>query len=226
MNPWQNPSIELFGLRVDEPVTVITDVLVAAMGFIAYLNTASVTNNRSFTLYRYFFLFTAISTFVAAFVGHAFAYYIGFEYRMIGWVFGIIGVAFAQFAALYHTKESIGQKIFSVVKIISIVEIPVIAVILATKRTFTVVEIQAAFGLVIVVTVLESIHYSKTKSVFSLNMMFGIGLTVAAVVCHVGKLAISKWFNHMDLGHILMFLSLYVMYKGLKSEQKLNLVYT
>ena len=55
-----------------------------------------------------------------------------------------------------------------------------------------------------------------------MGLIIGIGITVLAVVSHVAKLAISNWFNHMDLGHVLMAISLYVMYRGLQSEQKLN----
>jgi hypothetical protein len=53
-------------------------------------------------------------------------------------------------------------------------------------------------------------------------MMMGVVLTVLAVVSHVGKLAISEWFNHMDLGHVLMALALYTMYTGIQKERIIN----
>lgn len=222
MIPFQNPSIELFGLRVDEPITWLTDMLVAAVGFMAFFKTASGSNSRAIQLYRYFFLFTAISTFVAGFIGHAFAYRVGFEYRMIGWVFGVAGIAFAQFAALYHTQVTIGEKKFAWLRIGNGIELAAIIIVLALYRLFAIVEIQAAIGLVLVVTILEAIHYSKTRSALSIQMIYGVGITVLAVIAHVGKLAISNWFNHMDLGHVLMATSLFVMYKGLRAEQHLN----
>lgn len=226
MIPFQNPSIELFGLRVDEPITWLTDMLVAGIGFMAFLKTASKTNSHAIQLYRYFFLFTAISTFVAGFIGHAFAYRVGFEYRMIGWVFGVASIAFAQFAALYHTRTSIGENFFVLLKIVNGIELAIIIIVLALFRLFVIVEIQAAIGLVLVVTILEAIHYTKTRSRLSIQMVYGVGITVLAVIAHVGKLAISSWFNHMDLGHVLMAASLFVMYKGLKAEQQLNPVTT
>lgn len=222
MIPFQNPSIEILGIRVDEPVTTVTDFIVALIGFMAYFKTVSGTNSRSVQLYRFFFLFTAISTLVAGLIGHAFAYYVGFEWRMVGWLFGIAGVTFAQYGALHHTRKSIGQSIFSTLKMVFILELIVIAFVLAMYRSFAVVEIQAAVGLVLIVATLEAIHYSKTRSEFSIKLMFGIGLTILAVICHVGKLAVSNWFNHMDLGHVLMALALFIMFKGLQSEQKLN----
>lgn len=224
MIPFQNPSIEIYGLRVDEPITAITDFIVAFIGFMAFVKTNSANNSSAIRFYRYFFLFTAVSTVVAGIIGHAFAYHIGFQWRMVGWVFGIAGVTFAQFAALFHTSESIGPKIFNALKVIFVAELVIIAFVLAKYRSFGIVEIQAAIGLVLMVASLELVHYSKTKSELSMKMIFGIGLTILAVICHVGKLAVSKWFNHMDLGHILMAAALFMMYRGIQTEQKLNTV--
>jgi NADH:ubiquinone oxidoreductase subunit 2 (subunit N) len=51
-------------------------------------------------------------------------------------------------------------------------------------------------------------------------MVLGVGIAVLAVLCHVFKLAISVWFNHMDLSHIIIALSVYTMYKGVALYQK------
>ncbi len=222
MIPFQNPSIQVFSLRVDEPVTTITDFVISFIGFMAFFKTTGHGNSKAINLYRYFFLFTSISTLVAGIIGHAFAYYFGFEFRMIGWVFGIIGVTFAQFAALFHAKNSISSSVFNWLKIFFVAELFIIAFVLATYRSFGIVEIQAGIGLVLIVAGLETFHYSKTKSELSSKIMMGVGLTVLAVVSHVGKLAISEWFNHMDLGHVLMSLALYTMYTGVQKEKITN----
>lgn len=222
MNPWQNPSIELFGLRVDEPVTSFTDLIVAAVGIFGFLKTASADNQKSISLYRYFFLFTGISTLVAAFFGHAFTYHFGMKARMIGWVIGMIGVACAQFAVLHNSRETIGKKILTVLSIVNIAELIAVTVLLVLFQSFVIVEIHSAFGMVLMVTIIETFNYSKTKSEMSRNMIYGVALATAAVICHISQLAISIWFNHLDLSHIFMALALYVMYKGVASEQKLN----
>lgn len=222
MNLWQNPSIELFGLRIDEPITTLTDLIVAAVGFIGYYKTISHENTRQISLYRYFFLLTAISTLIAAFVGHAFGYHFGTEKRMIGWVIGIGGVAFAQFAVLYNTRNSIGKTLFRALFFFNVAELATTVVMFIIYRSFIIVEIHSAFGLVLMVSVLEAVHYAKTKSHLSRNMMAGVGLAIAAVICHIAELAFGIWFNHLDLSHLLMATALYVMYKGILSEQKLN----
>lgn len=222
MNYWQNPSVDVLGLRIDEPVTSITDILVAIVGFMAYFKTESNDNQRSLSLYRLFFLFTAISTLIAAFLGHAFAYYFGFNARMIGWVFGALGVAFAQFAVIYNTREIFNSSTFKALVILNTIEVTAVAVLIFIFKSFVVIEVHSAFGLILMVTVLEAINYYRTRSQLSKNMIYGVALAIAAVICHISKLAFSNWLNHLDISHLFMAASLYVMYKGVSEEQKLN----
>lgn len=223
MNPLQNPSIELFGLRVDEPVTMVTDVMVATIGIIGYLKLASVGNSRHVSLYSYFFLGMGFSTLIAGIVGHGFFYRCGADGKMYGWVFGIIGTGFAQFAVLYHVRESLNKIIFQALLVICWIEVVIAMLILFSFRNFVVVEIHAAFGLVGMVTVLEAINYYKTKSKLSLSMIYGVGLVTIAILFHTTKVSISKWFNYMDISHVLMGLAVYIMIKGVLVEKKLNL---
>src|ERR1041385_9208428 len=100
MNPLQNPSIELFGLRIDEPVTMTTDLIVALIGIFGYFKIASKNSSLPVKLYSHFFLWMGFSTFIAGIVGHGFLYRFGGDGKMYGWVLGIIGTGFAQFAAV------------------------------------------------------------------------------------------------------------------------------
>ncbi len=161
-----------------------------------------------------FFLLTGASTLVAALVGHAFLYHFGIEAKIYGWVTGIFGTCLAQFGALYHTRKTIGERIFKTLLVICILEVITSVLLTFVVWSFVVVEVHSAFVLVLMVTVLESIHYKKTKSALSLNMIYGVGIAVIAVLCHVLKLAYSVWFNHADLSHIFMALSMYMMYRG------------
>ena len=222
MNYWQNPSVDVLGLQIDEPVTSLTDLFVALVGFMAFFKTKSEDNQRSLSLYRLFFLFTAISTFIAAILGHAFAYYFGFNARMIGWAFGAIGVAFAQFAVIYNTREIFSSLTFKILVTLNALEVVLVAALIFVFKSFVIIEIHSAFGLVLMVTVLESINYYRTRSQLSRNMIYGVALAIAAVICHITKLAFSNWFNHLDISHLFMAESLYVMYKGVSGEQKLN----
>jgi len=223
MNPLQNPSIELFGLRIDEPVTMTTDLIVALIGIFGYFKITSKNNSVPVKLYSYFFLWMGFSTFIAGITGHGFLYKFGTEGKMYGWVLGIIGTGFAQFAAVYHVKENISKTTFSVLLILCSVEVVAAMIILFIVRTFVMVEIHAAFGLMAMVTVLEAINYFKTRSKLSLNMITGVSFTVIAIIVHSTKISISKWFNYLDISHVFLGIAVSIMIKGVLSEKKLNL---
>jgi hypothetical protein len=214
MTPFQNPTIYIGGLRVDEPITTVTDFLFIGVCFYAFFKTKNLSAYKGVNLYRWFFLLTGISSLVAALIGHAFLYYFGWEAKIYGWVTGIISISFAQFAVLHHTRKSIGESVFKTLRILNVIEVIVAFILTFIIYSFTVVEIHTAYCLVINVTVLEFIHYKKTGSLLSKNMMYGVGIAVLAVLCHVFKIAFSVWFNHLDLSHIFMALSMYMMYKG------------
>ena len=214
MTPFQNPTIYIGGLRIDEPITTLTDFLFIGVCFYGFYKTKAFSGYKEINLYRWFFLLTGFSSLVAAVIGHAFLYYFGWEAKIYGWITGIISVSFAQFAVLYHTRKTIGESVFKTLYIIDIIEVIAAFIMTFVMYSFTAVEIHTAYVLVINVTILEYIHYKKTGSLLSKYMMYGVGIAVIAVMCHVFKLAISVWFNHLDLSHIFMAASMYMMYKG------------
>lgn len=221
MIPYQNPTIYIGDLRIDEPITTLTDLLFIGVCFFAFFKTKQVAHEKAANIYRWFFLLTGASTLVAALIGHAFLYHFGVEAKIYGWVTGIFGTCFAQFAALYHTRKTIGENVFKILMVVCILEVLAAFICVFTFWSFVVVEVHSAFVLVIMVTILESKHYKKTHSALSLNMIYGVGIAVIAVLCHVFKLAMSVWFNHADLSHIFMALSMYMMYRGV-AQFKLN----
>ncbi len=220
MVPFQNPSVYIGGLRIDEPITTLTDFLFAAVCLFAYFNTKEHSHLKGPNLYRWFFLGTGISAIISALMGHAFLYRFGFGAKIIGWETNALGASVAQFAAIYHTRSSISESAFKRLLILNYLEVAAALVLTAVIFSFAVVEVHTAYGLLGMVTVLEIIHYKKTGSVLSRNMLIGVGIAVLAVLVHIFKLAISVWFNHLDLSHIIMCVAMYVMYRGVKYNKE------
>jgi hypothetical protein len=220
MNPWQNPSIELFGIRVDEPITTLTDIFVSAVGVIGFFMTAGSNNPKHITLYRYFFLVTAISTFVSSLIGHAFAYNFTLEAKIPGWLLAIAGVTFAQFAALFHCRSVLDEKWFKVMIIMSWIETVFALILVFVMVSFHAVEIHSVFTLLLTVTSLEAINFQRNGSILSRNMVFGVGFAAIAVMFHLTKIGISNWFNHLDISHVFMTVGMYLMCRGVYLEQR------
>ena len=224
MNPFQNPDVYIGSLRIQEPVTVATDLLVVLAGLYVFFTTKSLKKNRYITLYRYFFLVTALSTLVSAVIGHAFLYQFGFYSKIYGWLLGAASIALAQFASLYHAQQKIKQHHFNLLFWINTIETIITCVLLFAVFKFIVVEIYSAVGLLLIVVPLEWLVYKKTKSPLSKHMLIGIGIAVLSIVCHVLVVAYSEWFNHLDLAHVIMAISVLTMGTGLKKEMALGFV--
>lgn len=224
MIPFQNPTIWLGNIRIDEPITTLTDILFVTVCIYTFIKTKNKSNALGVNLYRYFFLITGFSTLISALIGHAFLYYFGLKGKCISWEINILSVSIASFAAIYHTRNTIHKKLFIFLILINLLETLYALIFTGMYPTFVIVEIHSAFCLLIMVTILESRYYHQTKSKISKHLLLGVTIAILAVLVHIFKLAISNWFNHMDLSHIIMCISVYVMHKGILLENnKLNL---
>jgi hypothetical protein len=225
-NPMQNPSIELFGVRVDEPITTGTDIIFALVGIIGFFRLANKQNQKHISVYNYFFLGTGVSAMVAGILGHAFLYKFGYEIKIVGWTAAILGTCFAQFGALFHVKENLKPNTFKLLLILCYAEVIIALMFLILSPSFLIVIFHNIFGLLLMVTILEWRNYIKTHSELSKMMVLGVGIAVIAIIFHTVKISISNWFNYMDISHVFMAISLYVMVKGAMIEQKNNLITT
>jgi hypothetical protein len=223
MNPYQNPSIELFGLRIDEPVTAGTDIIVALMLIIGFLKINTKNNQKHVKFYSYSFLVTGIAMIISALVSHAFLYHFGYEAKIYGWIITIIGASFAQFGVLYHVKGIFRPSTNKFLLYFAMTEITAALVLIFFIRSFVFVEVHSAIAMVGMVVVLEWMNYSRTGSKLSLAMVKGVIWATGAVIGHALKINISKWFNYMDLGHVFVAIGFVIMIKGVLNEQKLNL---
>ncbi len=217
MTPFQNPTIYIGGLQIDEPITVLTDLIFCAVCFYAFFKTIKISNIRAIKLYSLFFFTTGISTLIAALVGHAFLYHFGKDAKIYGWALGIISIAFTQFAAIFHTKSILKDRLFKAFFIISCIEIILAFIATFYFWSFVVVLIHTTFSLLIVATSLEFIKYKKTKSELSKQILYGVGFAIIASLCHLFKLGFGIWFNHLDVSHVFMTISIYSMYLGVKN---------
>ena len=69
------PSIEILGLQIDEPVTTFTDLMVSAVCFYAFIKLSKIPVHNKVHLYlRYYFLSMGIATIIGGLVGHGFFY--------------------------------------------------------------------------------------------------------------------------------------------------------
>ncbi len=210
-------ATELLGIRISEPVTAITDLLVSAVCLYAFLKLRkSKSTLPAVRLFAYYFLTMSISTAYGGIIGHAFIHALNFGWKVPTWILSMFSIALIERAAIFHAQPLIGQRIGRFFSAINIIElITMLAVVLSTLDFFY-VEAHAAYGLLVVVFSFELFIYRKKKNEESKLLLIAVGISAIAATVHLSQFTVHRWFNHNDFAHVLMAMAAYVFYLGAK----------
>ncbi len=217
----EQPPIHLFGILLQEPITVLTDILVALICFYAYYELKQRGGGKVVDrFFIHYFLLTGIGTFMAGVLGHGFTYVFGNLGKIPGWVFSMIGIYLFERISIIQagnnqiiksgTKKILGY--FIILKLI--IMLPFILY----TQDFILVQVFSAIGLLLIVAILNVLIYFKNKALFSKWILLGVFLLIIAASVFGTRLSISPWFNHNDIGHVFMGLSAYCNFRAAKES--------
>ncbi|MGZ3862199.1 MAG: DUF6962 family protein [Bacteroidia bacterium] len=204
------------GLEIQEPMTTLTDLVVAAVCFYAFAKLRHLKSpESSFSYFRYFFLFMGISTTLGGIIGHGLLHYLSFAWKTPGWVAGMFSVALMERGAIMHARHLMNPLIGKVFDYLNIIELCIFMFIAFYTLKFGYVEIHATYGLLLSLF-LEIFIFVKRKDEGSKLIMYGVLISAGAAVTHIAKISIHTWFNYFDLSHMFMAASCYVFYLGVR----------
>jgi hypothetical protein len=214
MEPAQ-PSVYLFDIRIDEPVTTFTDLVVSAVCFYAFyqLNRIPKKNKVHWNL-KYYFLSMAMATFIGGVIGHGFLYLFSFAWKLPGWLTSMFSIALLERASILYAKPSINPRTGKFFAWLNIIELMTFVIITFSTLNFFFVEVHSAYGLLIIVTSFNFVVYRKRKSEASKLFLYAVGVSAFSALIFMNEIGISTWFNHFDISHILMSISAFIFYKG------------
>lgn len=240
---YEQPSIFPFGLRIDEPITTLTDLFVSFVCFYAFykLNKIDV-KNRVHLYLRYYFLSMGIATAVGGLIGHGFLYLfeaqwnspekivqfigkifgdellkdIANPWKLPGWLTSMFSIALVERASIEYARPLINNKVGTFFAWLNVIELLTFVTITFTTLNFFFVEIHSAYGLLIVVTIFNLTVYLKTKKRGSKLFLMAVGFSAIGALFFMNKWGIGPWFNHYDISHLFMTFSAIYFYKGAK----------
>jgi hypothetical protein len=209
--------ISINNFKLYEPMTVLTDLILAAccIYFFKYL----ISNNKRNTSsnnWSFFFLFFALSTLFGAFAHGLFQLHEGIGYLFF-WlsmqVLSIISLFFAQQATLYSILEDsslavLWRRSFLLQLLLALVAIFVF-------KNFLVIVISNAVTFIPILILNFRKHNKSNKTV-----SIGIAVSFLTAIVHASKFSLHLFFNHNDIAHLFLTISLFLVFTGVK--QNLN----
>lgn len=211
------PPIEIYGITVLEPVTTLTDLLVAAVCLYAFIKLKALSRTDiTFVYIRYFFLTMALATTVGGIIGHAFLYYFGFIWKVPGWIISMASVALLERASIQHARGLMPKRVGNIFAIVNIVELITFVIISVSTLNFFFVEVHAAYGMLVVVFSFELFVYLKTRDAGSRLFLWAVGVCALSAAVHLSRFSLHTWFNYFDISHVLMAIAAWLFYLGAK----------
>lgn len=220
----EQPSIYPFGLRIDQPVTTLTDMLVALVCFYAYYKLANYkADYRIYVQARAYFFCMGVATFIGSIVSHGFLYALSPSWKFLGWAFAMYAINRLERAMIYYSRPLMSSELTQFFDRFNVFELIVFAGLAYGNLlfgffdidSFIFVEIHSAYGLLVFVFgfgIFNFIKRGHNRDV--LYFLWAVGAAACAALFFSLKISINKWFNHVDISHIFMAISAFLFYLG------------
>lgn len=218
MDPLEyQPSIFPFGLRIDQPVTAITDLPVAIVCFYAFYKIGQWKQNEKISLFfRLYFLFLGIGTLWAGFVSHAFLYALGDLWKVPGWFMTLFSITMICLASIEFTKDQTSKRTAMILNSIVLIELLIVAYLTLSSLNFKWARFYSAFGLLGIVAPLHGWAWWKNQNQTSQLILLAILTFVISGFIFLFKLSLHLWFNHVDATHLMLAVVAYIFYVAVK----------
>ncbi len=213
------PSIDLMNIRVDEPITTATDIIMAAICFYAFIRIGKLeAGGRIKWYFKYYFLTLGLGALFGGILGHAFLYRLSEPWKLVSWVFTMLSVALMAYALLEMAGPLIRSSIIRLVKWFNLLVLAVALFITMWTLAFSPVKFYTIFGMLVVVGSLSFYIYQKTGKRCVVRFMLAVGLGLVSAFIFSFEMGLSPWFNHTDISHVILSASALIMYKGASLE--------
>jgi hypothetical protein len=208
-------GIEILGIVILEPAVSLLDILTGLLGFLlAYFLWKNKSTEKSIKLFKYYFLFTGLTSFCAGIIGHGLLFYISPDWKIVGWSLSAFGMFFLEFASIEYFKNELSPNIYKNMKIIIKVQLIVffISLLFPFTRSFSDVQMNAAFSYIGIILPLYSYSIFGWKIHKSWFVLAAIVLACVIALVYNTKITLNQWFNYDVFTHVLVAMYVILIY--------------
>ncbi len=209
-----NTYIFLFGFKIFEPTVILTNLVIFLVSAY-YFRQLRVLQNKYAQQTGLFVLLMGLSTCFAS-VDHGTQYQLGKTFfrvdLFISHSLNLVALYYCFRAAFSLTSlnERLQKNIIYITSAITLLLMLFILII----PSFLIIKVSA--GVVLIYSlVIHLINYRKKVPGTGL---FAVGIIVSffSIIVHSLRIAVSDWFNHKDIAHVIIAVSLVIMCTGVK----------
>lgn len=209
------PAIQIGNLRVEEPITTATDMLLAGICIYAFMKIRRKgTRDRLKWYLKYFFLVLGLSALLGGFLGHAFLYRLAPGWKLVSWLLVIFSVGLMVHATIEMARPLIRNGIPRILGRMNLLILAVAVFFTIWGLAFPPVTYYTLFGMVAVVGSLSYYIYTRTKERGPAWFLLGVAIGAVSALIYGNEWGLSPWFNHADISHVILSASALVLYKG------------
>ncbi len=210
----EETAIDILGIHLQEPVTVLTNILIVLTCAILYFKLNLPTSKPELKKHwRSFFVFFGTSALIGAFA-HGFKSYFAEEtFYYIWMLMNLSGIPITYFLHCANIELSdFTDKTKQILHYIFIAVILVFTIITIVTNNFASVKING--GIAILFTIIAHVISWRKKMEGSGWIAFGFIFSISTMIIHTAKLSLGVWFNFKDISHVFMNIALFMIYAG------------
>jgi hypothetical protein len=214
-SPTGQPTIEWFGISIMEPMVTFTDLWITAVCLYAFYQLRK--RNLGGPIHHYlraYFLIMGLATFLGGILGHAFQYALSLQWKLPGWLISMIAVVAIERASIFQAQLLVSKRAGKALEVFNLLELITFLVITFYTLDFFFVKVHSAYGLGLVVLPLHVLMYKHTAHPMNLYFIRTVLFASLSAVFYTLEIGLHVWFNHLDVAHTIMAISMYGFYRG------------
>lgn len=207
-------EIQLFGLKILEPGTILSDLLMGLACLIFSIKLNRLDDCKKNRFISYFFLFLGFSSFVAG-AAHGLFYYFGIYLHTISWILSGLAIYFLQIGT---TVLFDNEKFKSWYIVFIRTQLLVYLILLFAISGFIVVKINFVISMIGVITPVYLVDMAKRGYRNNLFIITGVFLAILPSLYHRTEFTFGYIFNMNDLSHFFLILCIFFVFLGVKDR--------
>jgi hypothetical protein len=209
------PSVEVFQVRIDEPITTATDLLLAGVAFYAFLRIRKQEDGGMIRKYfSYYFLTLGLAALFGGVLGHAFFYKLSQPWKLVSWIPTLLSVGILSHLLVVLSRNIVKPYYARTLAWINFLILGIALVHTLNTLAFSAVTYYTIFGMVVVVGSLSYLIYQKTGSRGAMQLTLAVCVGILSAVVFMYEVGLGPWFNHNDISHVILSVSALTIYKG------------